>query len=82
MNPTVELVSNHKKANMRKSEFLMLKALFFTLPLKLPSKHWRFNQIDGTIRCSVKSCIRLIGGMTSLGALFFEHNALRRQAPS
>jgi len=27
MNPTVELVSNHKKANMRKSEFLMLEAL-------------------------------------------------------
>jgi len=27
MNPTVELVLNHKKANMRKSEFLMLEAL-------------------------------------------------------
>jgi hypothetical protein len=27
MNPTVELVSKHKKANMRKSEFLMLEAL-------------------------------------------------------
>ena len=24
MNPTVELVLNHKKSNMRKSEFLML----------------------------------------------------------
>jgi hypothetical protein len=43
--------------------FLMLKALFFTLPLKLPSKHWRFNQIDGTNRFSVKSCIRLILGI-------------------
>jgi uncharacterized membrane protein SirB2 len=27
MNPTVELVLKHKKANMRKSEFLMLEAL-------------------------------------------------------
>jgi hypothetical protein len=27
MNPTVELVFKHKKANMRKSEFLMLEAL-------------------------------------------------------
>jgi hypothetical protein len=27
MNPTVELVLQHKKANMRKSEFLMLEAL-------------------------------------------------------
>jgi hypothetical protein len=28
--------------------FLMLKALFLTLPRKSPSQHWRFNQIDGT----------------------------------
>ncbi len=27
MNPTLELVLKHKKANMRKSEFLMLEAL-------------------------------------------------------
>jgi hypothetical protein len=27
MNPMVELVLKHKKANMRKSEFLMLEAL-------------------------------------------------------
>ncbi len=27
MNPTVELVLKHKKANVRKSEFLMLEAL-------------------------------------------------------
>jgi hypothetical protein len=27
MNPTVELVLKHKKANMRKSEFLMFEAL-------------------------------------------------------
>jgi hypothetical protein len=27
MNPTVELVLKHKKANMRKSDFLMLEAL-------------------------------------------------------
>ncbi len=27
MNPTVELVLKHKKANMRKSELLMLEAL-------------------------------------------------------
>ena len=27
MNPKVELVLKHKKANMRKSEFLMLEAL-------------------------------------------------------
>jgi hypothetical protein len=27
MNPTVELVLKHKKANLRKSEFLMLEAL-------------------------------------------------------
>jgi hypothetical protein len=27
MNPTVELVLKHKKANMRKSGFLMLEAL-------------------------------------------------------
>jgi hypothetical protein len=27
MNPTAELVLKHKKANMRKSEFLMLEAL-------------------------------------------------------
>ena len=27
INPTVELVLKHKKANMRKSEFLMLEAL-------------------------------------------------------
>ncbi len=27
MNPAVELVLKHKKANMRKSEFLMLEAL-------------------------------------------------------
>jgi hypothetical protein len=36
MNPTVELVLKHKKANMRKSDFLMLEAnsynalIFFT----------------------------------------------------
>jgi hypothetical protein len=29
--------------------FLMLEALFLTLLLKLPSKHWRFDQKEGTI---------------------------------
>ena len=47
--------------------FLMLKALFLILPWKKPSKHWCFNQIDGTNQFGAKIYIRLILGILFLG---------------
>jgi hypothetical protein len=40
MNPTVELVLKHKKANMRKAEFLMLEALKSVPHLNDTSLKW------------------------------------------
>jgi len=45
MNPIVELVLKHKKANMRKSEFLMLEALKSAPRLNDPNATSMYNKI-------------------------------------